>query len=83
MVAGLPAVARAETFHVSPEGDDRAAGTSAAPFRTVQRGAEAAQPGDTVLVAPGIYRERVAPPRGGSEGKPIVFRSAERHKAVI
>jgi len=76
-------IALAETFHVSPAGDDRAAGTAAAPFRTVQRGAEAAQPGDTVLVAPGIYRERVAPPRGGADGKPIIFRSAELRKAVI
>lgn len=74
---------RAETFHVSPVGDDRATGTAAAPFRSVQRGAEAAQPGDIVLVAPGVYRERVAPPRGGTEGKPIVFRSAELRKAVI
>ena len=77
------APACAETFHVSPQGDDAAAGTATAPFRTVQRGADASQPGDTVLVAPGIYRERVAPPRGGADGKPIVFRSAERHKAVI
>ena len=83
LVVWLPAIARAETFHVSAQGNDAAAGTATAPFRTVQRGAEAAQPGDTVLVAPGIYRERVAPPRGGSEGKPIVFRSAARHKAVI
>jgi hypothetical protein len=74
---------RGETFHVSPQGDDAAAGSVAAPFRTLQRGAESAQPGDTVLVAPGVYRERVAPPRGGSDGKPIVFRSVERHKAVI
>jgi lysophospholipase L1-like esterase len=75
--------ASAATFHVAPTGDDAAAGTAAAPFRTVQRGAEAAQPGDTVLVAPGIYRERVAPPRGGAEGKPILFRSKELHRAVI
>jgi len=80
---GLLPPAHAETFHVSPMGDDAAAGTEAAPFRTVQRGAEAARPGDTVLVAPGIYRERVAPPRGGIEGQPIVFRSAQRHQAVI
>lgn len=83
VAAGLAGTAVAETLHVSPSGDDAAAGTAAAPFRTVQRAAEAAQPGDTVLVAPGIYRERVAPPRGGVAGKPIVFRSVERHRAVI
>ena len=79
----LASAVRAETYHVSPTGDDAAAGTAAAPFRTVQRGADASQPGDTVLVAPGVYRERVAPPRGGTEGKPIVFRAAELRKAVI
>lgn len=87
--AGLPAlpftsaVAEGTTFHVAPTGDDKAAGTLAAPFRTIQRGAEAAQPGDTVLVHPGVYRERVAPPRGGLEGKPIVFRSLAAHAAII
>lgn len=30
-------------------------------------------PGDTVFVKAGIYRERVAPPRSGEAGKPIVF----------
>ena len=77
------AVAEGTTYHVAPTGDDTAAGSLAAPFRTIQRGAEAAQPGDTVLVHPGVYRERVAPPRGGLEGKPIVFRSAVRHAAII
>lgn len=77
------AVAVGGTFHVSPHGDDAADGSAAAPFRTVQRGAEAARPGDTVLVAPGIYRERVAPPRGGTEGAAITFRSAEPHRAMI
>jgi len=79
----VQAVAPAATFHVSPTGSDQAAGTAEAPFRTVQRGADTAQPGDVVLVAPGIYRERVAPPRGGLEGRPIVFRSAKLHEAII
>ena len=71
------------TYHVAPTGDDAASGMADAPFRTIQRAADAAQPGDTVLVRPGVYRERVAPRRGGVEGKPIVFRSAERHAAII
>jgi len=87
--AGLPAlpflaaVSEGTTYHVSPAGDDAGPGSAATPFRTIQRAAEAAHPGDTVLVHPGIYRERVAPPRGGVEGRPIVFRSLDRHGAVI
>ena len=40
-------------------------GSTAQPFRGIQAAAALAQPGDTVRVRPGIYRERVMPPRGG------------------
>ena len=73
----------AATLHVDPLGDDQAAGSEAKPFRTIQRAADFAQPGDTVLVAPGIYRERIAPPRGGKDGAPITFRSTVKHGAVV
>lgn len=36
-------------------------GTKACPFSTIQQAADAAMPGDEVLVAPGIYREDVHP----------------------
>jgi hypothetical protein len=83
VASACPDAAAGTTHHVASTGDDAGPGTAAAPFRTIQRGAEAAQPGDTVLVHPGIYRERVAPPRGGVEGRPIVFRAAEVHRAII
>ncbi|MBN8218182.1 MAG: carbohydrate binding domain-containing protein [Spirochaetes bacterium] len=78
----LLALLPAATWHVATNGDDKADGTEAAPFRTVQRGAEAAQAGDTVFVHEGVYRERVAPPRGGAPGNPIRF-EAEPGKNVI
>ncbi len=42
-----------------------------------------AQPGDTVTVHAGVYREEIDPPRGGVEGKPIVFQAAAGEKVVI
>ncbi len=77
--AALPtaAVAGATEYHVALDGRDTSAGTRQAPFRTIQRAADAAQPGDTVTVHAGIYREQVDPPRGGrSETERIVYRAA-------
>jgi alpha-N-arabinofuranosidase len=67
----------AAEFHVAIRGDDQAPGTDAAPFRTIQHAADVAQPGDTITVHTGVYRERVNPPRGGtSDDKRITYRSA-------
>lgn len=50
-------------------------GTKACPFSNIQQAADAAMPGDEVLVAPGIYREDVHPLRGGSEENRIIYRA--------
>jgi len=73
----------AVTLHVDPKGEDQGDGSEAKPFRTIQRAADLAQAGDVVLVAPGIYRERIAPPRGGNDGAPITFRSSVKHGAIV
>ena len=54
------------------------------PFQTISQAAAPAEPGDEVLVGPGVYRERVNPPRGGSgpDGR-IVYRSEVPGGAVI
>jgi alpha-L-arabinofuranosidase len=71
-------------FHVAVNGDDSNPGTRAAPLRTIQRAADLAQPGDTVTVHEGVYRERVNPPRGGeSDTKRIVYQAAPGEKVVI
>ncbi|MEW9516568.1 right-handed parallel beta-helix repeat-containing protein [Streptomyces tubercidicus] len=64
--ASPAAAATGTTYYVATNGDDNAAGTSAAPLKTINKAAEKAQPGDTVLVRGGTYREEVIFPRGGT-----------------
>ena len=72
------------TYYVSTEGYDSYAGTIAFPFRTIQNAASVAKPGDTILVQPGIYRERVSPPIGGSSPSlPITYKSVVPQGAII
>jgi len=59
-------------LHVNQEtGDDIVAseelelGAAEVTFATINAAAQLAEPGDTVLVAPGVYREHVMPARGG------------------
>lgn len=72
-------------LHVdSKTGNDGNGGTPSAPFKTINAAARAAQPGDTVLVHGGTYREWVRPVHGGeSDAKRIVFQAADGEEAVI
>lgn len=83
---GCPA-AGAGTFVVdnrAVNASDKNPGTEARPLKTIQAGANLAQPGDTVLVKAGIYREEVVPPRGGtSPDRPIVYRAAPGKEVSI
>ena len=72
----------ARTYVVSPQGNDGNPGTFENPIQTISSAARRAQPGDTILVQEGIYRERVTPIRGGLPGMPITYR-AERGKRVF
>src|SRR5512147_2274994 len=53
-------LASADERHVAPTGNDAAAGTQAAPFRTLRHALDVAGPGDTVYLHAGIYAERVS-----------------------
>lgn len=65
-------------IYVSRDGSDMRRGRSLeSAVATIQRAAELARPGDTVLIAPGTYRERLRVRRGGRPGAPVVFRAAE------
>ena len=71
------------SFYVSTSGSDSNAGTLAKPFRTIQRAANAAGAGDTVLVRGGTYRETVRPLRSGSSGSPIRFRAYNGERVTV
>src|SRR5262245_54364261 len=82
-LAGAAGLSQAETYFVSPRGNDANAGSRDAPLNTISAAAEKAVAGDTILVLEGVYRERISPPRGGSEGKPIVYRGEPGKRVVV
>ncbi|MEM7809375.1 MAG: right-handed parallel beta-helix repeat-containing protein, partial [Planctomycetota bacterium] len=67
----------------SPRATDDGPGDEARPFKTISAAAFVAEPGDTVCVHAGVYRERVAPRRGGEPGRPITYEAAPRERVVI
>ena len=74
----------AAEFHVAIRRQRLQLRTRAAPLRTIQRAAELAQPGDVITVHPGVYRERINPPRGGkSDAERIVYQAAQGEKVEI
>ena len=71
-------------YHVAMQGCDRADGSANAPFKTINRAARVAGPGDTVRVHEGVYRETVVPRAGGTnESTRIVHEAAEGEHVVI
>ncbi len=70
--AALPASARASTYHVSTAGDDSAAGSAMAPWRTVQHAADVVQAGDAVVIHAGTYAGFQVDARG-TQAAPISF----------
>jgi hypothetical protein len=72
------------TIHVAVSGAELADGSADNPLRTIGKAAALAQPGDTVLVHAGEYREWVKPPRGGlSDTRRITYAAAPGELVVI
>ena len=81
-----PHAARAPTtLYVAPTGNDKNDGTSRAkPFKTLSTASMAAVPGDTILVAPGVYPEMLHIWCGGiSKDQRLTWRSEKRGAAII
>src|SRR4051812_44751129 len=58
LLAGMDP-AGAATYYITTSGNDAGPGTQAQPWRTLQRAVSIVNPGDTVLVATGTYREDI------------------------
>ncbi len=72
------------TFWVSPSGDDGAAGTEGAPWRTIQHAASTVPPGAVVNVRDGTYNEAVqVNVSGNADAGPIVFQNAPGQHPII
>lgn len=75
---------RRGVVHVAPDGWDGFAGsTRRFAVRSLQRAADLAEPGDTILLWPGLWRETMHLRRGGRPGRPLVLRAAVPGRAVI
>lgn len=74
----------AEIYHVAKTGSDRNNGSAENPFLTIQRAADVAAAGDTVIVHEGEYREWVRPRNSGlSENCRITYAAAEGEHVTI
>lgn len=76
--------APAREIHVATAGSDSHLGSAESPYLTIGKAAQVAQPGDTVTVHRGTYRQWVKPARGGlDEERRITYRAAEGEEVII
>ncbi|HEX8234785.1 MAG TPA: right-handed parallel beta-helix repeat-containing protein [Abditibacteriaceae bacterium] len=71
--AATSAKVTGRVYHISPTGDDAANGSKAKPWKTIQKAADTMSAGDRVMIAAGVYRERVVAKKSGKEGRPISY----------
>ena len=83
LLAGVVMTASAREYVVSPKGDDGAAGTQDAPFRTLAKATSVLQPGDVCLVRAGTYRETVKFSRSGTAEKPITMKAWPGERPLV
>lgn len=76
--------AAGHTYYVNgTAGNDSGSGAQDSPWKTIGKAAEAAQPGDSVIIAGGTYRETVDITTKGTETAPVTFKAAEGEDVLI
>jgi parallel beta-helix repeat protein len=73
-----------KTYYVSTSGSDRNIGTPNRPWRSIQKAADSVGPFDTVIIADGVYHERIVARRSGRYfGGFIHFQAAEGAQVIV
>lgn len=71
-------------IHVDKKGSDCGLGNVESPFLTIDKAASVAQPGDSIIVHEGIYREEITHINtGSSESRRISFEAAKDEQVII
>ena len=71
-------------IHVDKKGSDCGLGNVESPFLTIDKAASVAQPGDSIIVHEGIYREEITHINTGlSESRRISFEAAKDEQVMI
>ncbi|PTI26898.1 right-handed parallel beta-helix repeat-containing protein [Staphylococcus xylosus] len=71
-------------IHVDKKGTDCGLGNVESPFLTIDKAASVAQPGDSIIVHEGIYREEITHINTGlSESRRISFEAAKDEQVII
>jgi hypothetical protein len=78
-----PLPAGPHKFVDAARGDDAQAGTEARPWRTLAAAVTRLQPGDTLVLRGGLYREHVTVACAGTQERPIVIRAHPGELVVL
>ncbi len=73
----------ANNYYVASNGSDSGNGSQRSPWLTIQHAVDIAEPGDTVFVESGIYKERIVSKKSGTSLTKIVIKSSPRRLATV
>jgi hypothetical protein len=78
-----PAPTEGRTYYIAPDGRDTGAGSEIAPWATFERAWRTLQPGDTLVLLDGTYRQSLMPSISGTASAPITVRALNDGQAII
>jgi len=70
-------------LYVSSAGNDRNPGSKKNPLKTIQKAVNLANPGTTIYVRKGVYKEQVVIRNSGTKNAPIIIKAYPKEKAII